>query len=125
VPAATVDPTAIVMVEVPVPVIEVGLKETVTPLGWPLALNTTGVLNPPVVVLVIVEVPDLPCATDTDEGLAERVNPEVAPEIVTTTPAEGIPLATTKTVLAPVSMLEGTSKLVETIVLPVERPIVL
>jgi len=33
VPATVVDATAIVMVEVPVPVIEVGLKVTVTPVG--------------------------------------------------------------------------------------------
>ena len=76
-PVATVPATAIVMVEVPVPVIEVGLKVTVTPVGWPLADNTTGVLNPPVTVLVMVEVPDLPCTTETPVGLAERLKPEV------------------------------------------------
>ena len=79
VPGVTVDPTAIVMVEVPLPVIEVGLKLTVTPLGWPLALKTTAVLKPPVTVLVMVDVPDAPCATETEVGLAERLNPEVVP----------------------------------------------
>jgi hypothetical protein len=113
------------MVELPVPVMEVGLKETVTPLGWPLALKTTAVSKPPVVVLVITDVPDLPCTTGTEVGLAESEKPEVAPAIVTATPAEGIPLAITKIVLVPVSMLEGTSKFVETIVLPVAMPIVL
>jgi hypothetical protein len=49
-----------VMVEVPVPVIDVGLKVTVTPAGWPLADSTTGVLKPPVVVLAMVEVPEEP-----------------------------------------------------------------
>jgi hypothetical protein len=48
------------MVDVPVPVIEVGLKATVTPVGWPFADNVTAELKPPVVVLVMVEVPDLP-----------------------------------------------------------------
>jgi hypothetical protein len=68
-----------VMVEEPLPVIEVGLKLTVTPLGWPLALNTTAVLNPPVTVLVMLEVPDAPCLTETVEGLAERLKPDVVP----------------------------------------------
>src|SRR6202034_4479702 len=63
------------MVEVPVPVMEVGLKETVTPLGWPVAFKATAVLNPPVVVLVIVEVPDLPCRTETAFGEADRLKP--------------------------------------------------
>ena len=47
-PVAVVADTAIVMVEVPVPVIEVGLKVTVTPVGWPLADKVTGELKPPV-----------------------------------------------------------------------------
>ena len=38
---------------------------------------------------------------------------------------EGIPFATTSSLLAPVSMPEGTSKLVETDALPVATPIVL
>ena len=41
------------------------------------------------------------------------------------TEADGIPLAITTSVLAPVSMPDGTSKLVETGVLPVATPIVL
>ena len=32
-------------------------------------------LNPPVTVLVMVEFPELPCTTVTDEGEAERLNP--------------------------------------------------
>ena len=75
VPAATVDPTDIVMVELPAPVIEVGLKVTVTPEGWPLALKAMVPLNPPVTVLVMVELPELPCTTETDDGEAERLNP--------------------------------------------------
>lgn len=72
-----VEATVIVMVEVPVPVIEVGLKPTVTPVGWPDAVRVTAESNPPVTVLVMVEVPLLPCATETEEGDAERLKPEL------------------------------------------------
>lgn len=88
-------PTAIVIVDVPVPVMEVGLNVTVTPLGWPLALNTTGVLNPPVVVLVMVEVPEAPCATVTEVGLAERLKSEEELVMVTARAVEGMPFAIT------------------------------
>lgn len=125
VPATVVEATAIVMVEVPVPVIEVGLNVTVTPVGWPVADKATGELKPPVVVLVMVEVPELPCATETAVGFAERVKPLVDPEMVTLTAAEGMPFAITNKSLAPVSIPVGTSKFVDTIVLPVATPIVL
>jgi hypothetical protein len=46
-----------VIVEVPAPVIEVGLKVTVTPVGWPLADKEIAESNPSVTVLVMVEVP--------------------------------------------------------------------
>ncbi len=69
--------TVIVMVEVPAPVIEPGLKVTVTPVGWPLALNETAESKPPVTVLVMVECPELPCATETEAGDAERLKPGV------------------------------------------------
>ena len=77
-PVAVVEATVIVMVEVPVPVIDVGLKPTVTPVGCPDADNVTAESNPPVTVLVIVEVPELPCATETDEGDALREKPAAA-----------------------------------------------
>lgn len=75
VPVAVDEATVIVMVDDPAPVIEVGLKVTVTPVGWPLADNEMAELKPPVTVLVIVEVPAWPCATDTEVGEAERLNP--------------------------------------------------
>jgi hypothetical protein len=78
VPVFVVEATVIVISEVPVPVIEVGLKVTVTPVGWPVADKVTAELKPPVVVLVIVELPDLPCFTETEVGLAERLKPAVA-----------------------------------------------
>src|SRR5580700_2763079 len=77
VPGAVDGPTVIVMVEVPAPVIEVGLKPTVTPAGWPVADKAMAALNPPVTELVIVEVPALPCATETEAGEAERLKPGV------------------------------------------------
>lgn len=75
VPVAVDEPTVIDRVEVPVPVIEVGLKPTVTVDGWPLAVKLTAVLKPPVTVLVTVDVPELPCTTETAVGEAERLKP--------------------------------------------------
>jgi len=75
VPGAVDAETVIVNTEVPAPVIEVGLKPTVTPLGCPDAVKEIMPLKPPVTVLVIVEVPWLPGATETDEGEAERLKP--------------------------------------------------
>src|SRR5580704_5541222 len=70
--------TVIVMVEVPAPVIEVGLKPTVTPVGWPLADKVTVESKPPVTAEVIVDVLLLPCTTETPVGEADRLKPEVA-----------------------------------------------
>ena len=61
--------------ELPAPVIVPGLNPTVTPLGCPLADNVMAELNPPVTVLVIVELPAFPGATVTDEGDADKLNP--------------------------------------------------
>jgi len=57
VPGAVDEATLMVIVEVPAPVIEVGLKVTVTPVGWPLADKEIAESNPSVTVLVMVEVP--------------------------------------------------------------------
>lgn len=80
VPVAVVDATASVKVDVPEPgaAIDVELKVAVTPVGWPLADNATAELNPPETVVVIVELPLLPCTTETEVGEAERVNAGVA-----------------------------------------------
>ena len=75
VPSATDEPTVMLIAELPAPVIDVGLKLTVTPAGCPEALSTTGVLNPPVTELVMVELPALPCTTETDDGEADRLKP--------------------------------------------------
>ena len=75
VPATVDEPTFIVMVEVPAPLIEVGLKLTVTPVGWPVADKVMAELKPPVTVLLMVEFPELPCATGTEAGEPERLKP--------------------------------------------------
>lgn len=61
------------MVELPAPLIDDGLKLTVTPEGCPEADKPIAELNPPLTVLVIVELPLLPCAIDTEPGEAERL----------------------------------------------------
>ena len=77
VPVAVDEATVMVMVEVPAPVIDVGLKPMVTPVGWPVAVKVIAESKPPVTVLVIVDVPELPCATETEVGEAERLKPGV------------------------------------------------
>lgn len=62
-----------VAVEVPVPVMDAGLKPTVTPVGWPDAESTTAESKPPLTVLVMVLVPELPTTTETEVGDAERL----------------------------------------------------
>jgi cystathionine beta-lyase/cystathionine gamma-synthase len=57
---------------------EVGLKLTVTPVGWPLAVKAIAEAKPPETAVVIVELPLLPCTTETDVGEAEMVNAGVA-----------------------------------------------
>lgn len=63
------------MLDVPAPVIDVGLKETLTPEGSPLAVRAMAELKPPVTVLVMVVDPALPGAIDTEPGEAERLKP--------------------------------------------------
>ena len=59
-PVATEEATAIDMLEVPEPVMEVGLKVMATPEGWPDAVRATAESKPPVTVLVIVVDPSAP-----------------------------------------------------------------
>jgi hypothetical protein len=75
VPLATVDPTVIVMVEDPAPGAGIGLvlKLTVTPAGCPEADKVMAELKPPLTVVVIVDCPELPCATETEPGDAEML----------------------------------------------------
>jgi hypothetical protein len=73
VPAVAVEPTVKVSVELPAPVIDVGLNAAVTPVGMPLALSAMAELKPPVTEEVMVEVPVPPCATETEAGEADKV----------------------------------------------------
>ena len=75
--------TARVRVEVPEPgaAIDVGLKVAVTPVGWPVADKAMEELKPFATAVVIVDVPLMPCATETEVGDAEMV------ELGTTDPA--------------------------------------
>jgi hypothetical protein len=67
-PVATVEATAIVITELPAPgaAMEVGLKVTVTPVGWPLAVTAIAEFSPPETAVVTVDVPVPPCATETE-----------------------------------------------------------
>jgi hypothetical protein len=73
VPVAVDVPTESVNVDEPPPgaAIDVGLNDAVVPLGTPEALSDTAALNPPLVVVLTVEVPAVPCVTEIDDGEAE------------------------------------------------------
>ena len=75
VPGAVLAPTVMVIVELPAPGagIIVGLKLTVVPLGMPVADNITGLLNPPPITVVIVDVPCAPCTTVNEAGDADTL----------------------------------------------------
>jgi hypothetical protein len=76
VPVAVVDATVSVALDVPEPgaAIDVGLKLTVTPAGWPEADKATAESNPPEIVVLMVELPLEPTTTETAVGEAARVN---------------------------------------------------
>ncbi|HXJ96595.1 MAG TPA: hypothetical protein VMT20_27465, partial [Terriglobia bacterium] len=63
------------MVELPAPgaAIVPGLKLTVVPAGAPAADRVIALLNPPLTVVVMVDVPWFPCATLSEPGEADRV----------------------------------------------------
>jgi len=68
-------PTVIVMVELPAPgaAMGLGLKVTVVPEGIPVADRLMALLKPPLMVVVMVEVPWVPCCTGSEDGEAEMV----------------------------------------------------
>ena len=76
-----VEATVMVIVDDPDPgaAIDVGLKPTVTPAGWPEADNPTAASNPPETAEVIVDVPLEPWATETEPGEGEML--KVAVEV--------------------------------------------
>lgn len=85
VPTVAVDDAVSVSTEVALPFAGgvTGLVENaaVTPLGNPLALRVVAELNPPVLVIVIVLVPLLPCVTVTEAGDALTLKFGVADEL--------------------------------------------
>src|SRR5437868_7049493 len=70
VPAGVDAPAVIVIVELPDPgaAIELGLKPAVVPVGSPLAPRETAELKPPDTVVLIVELPAVPCGSVSDDG---------------------------------------------------------
>jgi hypothetical protein len=72
-PIVVVEATVRVRVEVPEPgaTIDMGLKLAVTPAGRPVADKAMEELKPPAWVVMIVDVPLVPCATETEEGEGE------------------------------------------------------
>jgi hypothetical protein len=75
-----------VIVDVPEPgaVMGLELKLTVTPVGWPVALNETAELKLPRTVVVIVELPLSPCSTETVLAEADSVKLGAADTLSTT-----------------------------------------
>ena len=75
VPAAVLDPTVMVIVELPEPGagIGFGLKLTVVPDGTPDVDRMTALLNPPLTAVVIVDIPWFPCIILSEAGAAEIV----------------------------------------------------
>jgi len=69
-PCAALGSTATVIVDEPPAVTDAGLKLTVTPAGWPDALNATDCAAPLVTAVLIVDVPLPPCPTDRLFGFA-------------------------------------------------------
>src|ERR1700734_804899 len=103
-----------------------GLKLIATPDGTPEAVRAMVPVKPPEGVAVILALACEPGARVPFLGLAASVKlpPPDAPT-GTAAPAEGMPFAITNNELGPVSIPAGTSKLVDTMVLPVATPMVL
>lgn len=89
--------TVMVRVEVPAPVMDGGLKPNPNPVGPPDADNAMTPSNPPPTVLVIVDAPLLPGATETDVGKAERLKlGDAGPVRAASNPAFGLPHPVTR-----------------------------
>src|SRR5271169_5990943 len=113
VPVGVLDPAVMVIVELPDPGagIGFGLKLTVVPDGIPAADKVMALLKPPLTVVVIVEVPRLPCATLTEAGEADIVKFAVAAVTVSVTVVFSCippPLPVTVMGYVPVGVLEPT-----------------
>jgi hypothetical protein len=73
-----------VRVELPLPgaAIEAGLNVAVTPVGSAEVVSETAELNPPLTVVEIVELPELPCVMERLVGAALTVKSGVAAELI-------------------------------------------
>lgn len=80
------------MVDLPDPVMELGLNVTVCPLPWPDAERATADPKPPVAVRVMVDVPEELRATVIEVGDAERLKPAVGEVTVSATVVEWLAL---------------------------------
>ena len=99
VPVAVDEPTFRVRVELPAPVMDEGLKLAVTPLGIPAAAKLIAESKPPVTVDEIVDVPLLPCTTETEAGEAEMAKlgeEEVSARALTSPDPFGLPQPVTR-----------------------------
>ena len=90
-----------VNVELPAPVIEVGLNAAVTPLGSPLTDSVTLELKPLVMVSVIVDVPVLDCFTVAVVAASEKLGVAAAETVsvrvaVFAVPEAGVPVTVTE-----------------------------
>ena len=79
-----VAPTETVIADVPAPGagMEIGLNATVVPPGTPDAARLIALLNPPLIAVVMVEVPEFPCAMLSEKGEAPTVklaDPDLRP----------------------------------------------
>ena len=120
VPIGVFIPTVMVMVEVPEPGagIVLGLKLTVVPVSTPEADRLIELLKPPLTVVVIVEVPGVPCMTLREAGEAEIVKLGTAVTVSVTVAVRWIPPPLPVTVIGYVP----TGVLVPTVIVMVELP---
>ena len=84
--------TVTFMVEVPAPVIDAGVNDTVTPLFCPEAVRAIAELKPPVTVVVIVELPDEPLLMVREVGDALIEKPAATAVTVSVTVAVAVVL---------------------------------
>jgi hypothetical protein len=124
VPTAVLDPTVIVIVELPAPgaAIVLGLKLSVVWLGAPDADRLIALLKPPLIVVVIVEVPLPPCTTvaEAGESVSVKLGETAAVTIRVTTALCWItpPLPVTVIVYVPTVVLDPTAIVIVEVPLP-------
>ena len=122
VPSAALLLTVILIVEVPAPVIELGLKLMVTPLGCPVADNEMAESKPPVTVVVTVVPLELLRATVSEDGDALREKPALILVTVSETVVVSVVLPevpVTVMLYVPVAVEEATVMVIVELPVPV------